>query len=357
MKALRTEWRRMLGARQPRSLVGCWLAAALTDQVELRREYAARFDEIPDEPEQLQPLAEVFEHLLDKYLKVGGTSEAGLLEEVDRFPPDSGAPDRAVFEVLIAAARKRVPGIPGELTKSERARGHSTLCYLIMPRLTWPPRQVVNLIGDTERRIEARGVVLYPAAAPVPERRPSVPERRPSMTESEEFREAVAAVWAARSGAESGQALARCNSYFTVASLVFFRAAIRWRFPAPCEPREVGDVLAGYLAEVPPESRHLFAPRAAQAAIRAELNSESGAAGDIPVDQEPARMAMQLVTRQVFAEAIGDPEQWARLRAIAERVEAEHREIAALTAARLDRLFASRAFDPAEVEVELARIA
>jgi hypothetical protein len=111
------------------------------------------------------------------------------------------------------------------------------------------------------------------------------------------------------------------------------------------------------LAVVADEHRHLFATRDAVLAVRVELNGETGLAGDIPVDQEPARMAMQAVTKGVFAEAVANPEHYAELRRIAEHVEAKHREIARLTAMRLDRLFASRSFDPAEIEVEISRIA
>ncbi|MGF1425065.1 hypothetical protein [Kitasatospora sp. LaBMicrA B282] len=321
----------------------------MTNQVELRRQYALRFDEIPDGPEQVELLEWVFERLLDSYLHLDGTNESGLLEEAERTPAAAGVPDRALCLVLIAAARKRIPEVPAEVTYSELVRGQSALCYLMLPRLKWRKRQLVGLICEVEQRIEERGVVLHPAVA-------WAPEKRPSMTERKEYQEAVAAVWAARTESEASPALARCNSYFAVASLLFFRTAIRWKFSEPCDPREVARVISNYLAAVGEEGRHLFAPRDAEVAIRAELNGENGLVDGIPVDQEPARMAMQMVTKNVFGEAIVTPEHSSQLRRIAESVEADHQEIARLTAMRLDRLFASRSFDPAEVEVEVARI-
>ncbi|MFE0458570.1 hypothetical protein ACFW1A_04815 [Kitasatospora sp. NPDC058965] len=342
--------RRQGVARQPNSLLGRWLAAMLANHTELSSQYSDRSDEIPHAREQALLVQEVFEDLLGRYLGLGGTSGSGLLDDTGRIFPAPHGPSRSGCERVITAARRGTPEAVG-MTFVEALVVQTCLCKAMLPRLAWTEAQVIDLICEKERRIEERGIALHPAEGPV-----RVRPARLSMTQSQEYRAAVEAVFEAGTEKEVSDALARCNSYFPVASLLFFRTAIRWKFPVPCDPQEVARVVSGYLHGQPADSRYLFDPRAAEAAILVELNGDTSLASGIPVDEETARMGMQLVTKNVFAETVGIPQSVAQLRSIAEHVVGRHREIAELSDLRLDRLFASRPFDPAEVELEVARI-
>lgn len=162
--------------------------------------------------------------------------------------------------------------------------------------------------------------------------------------------EDVAAVWAAGTAKEVALALARNNSLHPVAAVRFFRAAIRWRFPAPCDPREVSRVLAGWLALLPAGVDNQLAVREAEAFIRAELNGEADLVADIPIDAIPVRSAMMMVTRFAFEEAVANPSDFAELRRITAQVATDHRPLAALTDLKLDRIFVWRDLGQAELD-------
>ncbi|WP_329562215.1 hypothetical protein [Kitasatospora sp. NBC_01266] len=149
-------------AAEPDSLVGRWLVAELTDEVEVGRHYAGRFGDVPNELDQVSILAEVFKVLLDRYLAMDGTSEAGLLEDFERRQSPR-VPDRAVSESVIAAARGRIPRIPPGLTLSERVRVHSGLSFVISRSLPMAVGELVGLVREKERELTAQGVTLHPA--------------------------------------------------------------------------------------------------------------------------------------------------------------------------------------------------
>jgi hypothetical protein len=160
--------------------------------------------------------------------------------------------------------------------------------------------------------------------------------------------EAVAGVWAARTAPEVALALARNNSFHAAASVRFFRAAVRWRFPAPCDPREVSRVLGGWLAQLPPYAAEKLALREAEAFIRAEMNGETDLVGEIPIDSLAVRDALMMVTRFAFEEAVANPAAFEELRRITAQVAADHRALAVLTDLKLERIYAWRDLSLAE---------
>ncbi len=162
--------------------------------------------------------------------------------------------------------------------------------------------------------------------------------------------EDVAAVWAAGTAGEVALALARHNSLHPAAAVRFFRAAVRWRFPAPCDPREVSRVLAGWLTLLPEGAENQLALREVEAFIRAELNGEADLVADIPIDLIPVRSGLMVVTRFAFEEAVADSADFAELRRITAQVTAEHRALAALTDLKLDRIFVWRDLSLAELD-------
>jgi hypothetical protein len=137
-------------------------------------------------------------------------------------------------------------------------------------------------------------------------------------------------------------------------SVRFFRAAIRWKFPVPCDPRVISRILFDCVASIPDDYQYLLAPREAEAFIRAELNGEVDLIAEVPIDYDPALGMMQVLTWHVFGEAVVNPPALAELQLIASTVAAEHRTLASLTGMKLDKVFVGRNFSPADFDSLLA---
>ncbi|MGF1425067.1 hypothetical protein [Kitasatospora sp. LaBMicrA B282] len=167
---------------------------------------------------------------------------------------------------------------------------------------------------------------------------------------------AVAGVWAAETAQQVARALAWNNSRYPMAAVRFFRGAIRWRFPVPCDPREVSRALAAWVAQLPPGVGERLALREAEAFIRAEVNGEISLVAEVPIDCLPVRSALMVVTRFSFEEAVVSPAAFADLRQITMRAAGEHSELAILTDLKLDRIFVGRDVSRAEFEAMVEEV-
>ncbi|MFE0465556.1 hypothetical protein ACFW1A_40550 [Kitasatospora sp. NPDC058965] len=160
----------------------------------------------------------------------------------------------------------------------------------------------------------------------------------------------VEAVWSATTAENVRGALAESNRWYPMAAVRFFRGAIRWRWSARCDPRVVTWALYDWVGQFPEAAWPNFAPRETEALIRAELNGEFDLVAEVPIDHLPVRNCLQLVTRMVFEEAVGDAAEYARLRSITAKAASEHRGLAAATEMKLDQIYAWRSLTLAELD-------
>jgi hypothetical protein len=153
---------RLKGSGEPRSLAGRYSVALLTGQVELRRQYAARFHDIPNDESQVIVLGMVFRRLLENYLRQPGATSSALIDEMEaRGGP---VPPRDTVEAVFATAADgddftRPEGLRlGDLVSVETGAS-----YLMVRQLRLSHRQVIDLVMTAEKHAERLGIALHPA--------------------------------------------------------------------------------------------------------------------------------------------------------------------------------------------------
>jgi hypothetical protein len=144
---------------------------------------------------------------------------------------------------------------------------------------------------------------------------------------------------AVENGRDIQRALAACNKGYPVLSAVLFRAAVRWRFGASYDVREITRYIAAFREGVVVDYRWLILPREIEAFIRAELGGEARLLRDVAVETQNLSSGLQAIMRAVFSEAVGSQACRQGLTREMVRASGDHRTAAVASEMKLDSVF------------------